>query len=153
MRLSYPLSSVAYWSRLFGFSRQSYYRGNAVEQQRKTQEHLVVQLVIKAREIHCRLGLRKLLHVMHDDLQAFEVPIGRDRFNSILAANDLLVKPRRNKTRTTSSWAWMRKYPDLNQGFTATASEQLWVADITYLRTEGVLSISPSSPMPTVVKS
>lgn len=47
----------------------------------------------------------------------------------------MLVKKKKSYTRTTLTHKWLRKYPDLRTDFVPTASEQLWVADITYIRT------------------
>ena len=37
--------------------------------------------------------------------------------------------------RTTDSHHWLKKYPNLTKGLIVTESEQLWVGDITYIRT------------------
>lgn len=50
--------------------------------------------------------------------------------------NDLLIKPRRRYIQTTNSKHWMRKYPNIAKDLNITMAEQLWVSDITYLKTE-----------------
>ena len=62
------------------------------------------------------------------------INIGRDAFFNLLSENNLLVRKRkRRKPITTFSDHWMRKYPNLIEGFYPTASNQLWVSDITYI--------------------
>lgn len=48
----------------------------------------------------------------------------------------MLIKPRRRYIQTTHSKHWMRKYPNLAKALELTAPEQLWVSDITYLKTQ-----------------
>ena len=51
-----------------------------------------------------------------------------------LSEHNLLVrKKKRRKPITTFSDHWMRKYPNLIEGFYPTAPNQLWVSDITYI--------------------
>jgi len=61
--------------------------------------------------------------------------MGRDRLFDLLREKDMLVIRKRSYTKTTNSHHWLRRYPNLVKDFTPTAPEQLWVADITYLRT------------------
>lgn len=37
--------------------------------------------------------------------------------------------------KTTDAHHWLKKYPNLIEGLVVTAPEQLWVSDITYIRT------------------
>lgn len=100
------------------------------------QEDVVLALVYQVRAKLPRLGGRKLYHMTQSDMEANGLKIGRDRFFSILRDNGLLIKQRRNKMRTTHSYKWFNRYDNLVKGFEPTAPEQLWVSDITYVRTE-----------------
>jgi transposase InsO family protein len=63
-----------------------------------------------------------------------QIIIGRDAFFDLLSECNLLVRKRkRRKPITTFSDHWMRKYPNLIEGFYPTAPNQLWVSDITYI--------------------
>ena len=46
--------------------------------------------------------------------------------------NHLLIRKRRRKISTTSSYHRFRKYPNLIKEFIPTGINQLWVSDITY---------------------
>ena len=59
---------------------------------------------------------------------------GRDAFVKVLRKYDLLNKRRRGKPRTTDSRHWMKKHPNLIKDMVPTASDQLWVSDITCLQ-------------------
>jgi transposase InsO family protein len=66
-----------------------------------------------------------------------ELTLGRDLFFNFLRNNDLLVRKRRYRTKTTFSNHWLRKYPNLIVGFEPEQAHQLWVSDITYIEIKG----------------
>ena len=90
-----------------------------------------------------RLGTRKLYHLLQDDLRRLGIRIGRDRLFDWLREHRLLIRPRKNYTRTTFSKHWMRKYPNLLAGHKPSRPEQVFVSDITYVESdEGVHYLS-----------
>ncbi len=82
-----------------------------------------------------RLGTRKLYFLMKQELTSKQIKIGRDVLFNFLRAEQLLIKPKRSYIKTTNSKHWMKKYPDLITGMELTRPEQLWVSDITYIKT------------------
>lgn len=60
-------------------------------------------------------------------------PIGRDTFCNLLNDNGMKVRLRIRKPRTTDSTHGLPTYPNLIKSFIPTASNQLWVSDITYI--------------------
>ena len=63
------------------------------------------------------------------------IKIGRDMFFLLLSKYNLLIRIRKkHKIRTTNSNHWLHKYPNLTIGLQLIRIEQLWVADITYLK-------------------
>jgi len=124
-----------------GISRQAHYQW----QYRRTQEvakcERVLELV-KAKRLHLpRLGTRKLQHLIRPALAAQDLSMGRDALFSLLRCNHLLVLPKRAYHKTTNSHHRFRRHPNLLKAgpkqIHAEASEQVWVADITYLPTRG----------------
>lgn len=95
---------------------------------------VVVDMVQGIRREMPRLGGRKLYHLLGDDLQKVG-RIGRDKFFDILRVNDLLVAPKRSYTRTTHSYHRFYKWKNLVQNLQIIRANQVWVSDITYLRT------------------
>lgn len=90
-----------------------------------------------------RLGTRKLYHLLQDDLRRLGIKIGRDRLFDWLREHRLLVKPRKNYTKTTHSKHWMRKHPNLVTGRKPCRPEEVFVSDITYVESdEGVHYLS-----------
>jgi putative transposase len=64
------------------------------------------------------------------------IKCGRDKLFEYLKEMNLLIEPKKRYVQTTFSKHWMRKYPNIINGINLTAPEQLWVSDITYLKTE-----------------
>jgi putative transposase len=75
-----------------------------------------------------------LLHLVRERLPAGTVP-GRDAFFNLLAANGLLVRKQKTfRPVTTLSWHHFHKFSNLWKGRIPDAPNQVWVADITYIR-------------------
>jgi len=125
--------------RFMGISRQAYYKRVACERRRKEHHASVVELVRHERCWHPRIGTRKLHHMLHEPLQRQGIAIGRDAMFDVLRRASLLVRPLRAHHKTTNSHHFYRRHPNLLKDGAAnvvpTGCEQVWVADITYLRT------------------
>ena len=83
-----------------------------------------------------RIGTRKLYFLIREELNAINIKMGRDVLFNFLRAENLLIKPKRSYVKTTNSRHWMRKYPNLIKDMELSRPEQLWVSDITYIKTE-----------------
>lgn len=95
---------------------------------------------MKARRLHQpRLGTRKLHHLISPALAAQDLSMGRDALFALLRSAHLLVLPKRAYHKTTNSQHHFRRHPNLLKAgpeqIHAETSEQVWVADITYLPT------------------
>lgn len=119
---------------MFGISRQAYYKHQQSQRRLAGQNYLVVQLVESIRQKHPRMGTRKLYHLIKPDLDSQGIKMGRDALFSLLANEGLLIRKRKRMHVTTNSNHWFRKYPNLIKGLEPTAPNQLWVSDITYIR-------------------
>lgn len=97
----------------------------------------MLSLVSEVRSRLPRVGVRKLYHMIRDELEVNGLKIGRDRLFDILRSNGMLVKVRRNKAKTTFSYRWFNRFDNLTQGIHLTSPNQLWVSDITYVRVGG----------------
>ena len=83
-----------------------------------------------------RIGTRKLHYLIQDDLKSQEIKMGRDVLFDFLRAEHLLILPKRSYIKTTNSKHWMKKYPNLLGGIQIYRPEQVWVSDITYIKTD-----------------
>ncbi|RIJ45244.1 IS3 family transposase [Maribellus luteus] len=120
---------------MFGISRQAYYKHLQSQVKMVNQNYMVVRLVASVRGKHPRMGTRKIYHLIKPDLEGQGIKMGRDALFSLLADEDLLIRKRKRMHITTNSNHWFRKYPNLVKGFEPTTPNQLWVSDITYIRT------------------
>lgn len=121
---------------LFGKTRNAFYDRWQRQESALFEEALIIDLVKTYRAVLPRVGGAKLLLMLSKDLEAHKISIGRDSFFDLLRRNDLLVKRKRRWVRTTDSNHPYYKWPDLTKSFGLNGVEQLWVSDITYLRTE-----------------
>jgi len=96
----------------------------------------VKELVMHWRSLMPRLGGKKLYKMIKPVLEEHHIKLGRDGFFDYLREHDLLVKPKKNYTKTTYSRHWMRKHPNLLKGLTARKSEEVLVSDITYIKSD-----------------
>lgn len=122
-----------------GLSRQAYYQGQQRHVQRVGRAEAVVQLVRDQRIRQPRLGTRKLHHVLGEPLTQASIRLGRDALFDVLRNAGMLVPARRAYHTTTDSHHRFHRHPNLLKAgehqVRAMASEQVWVADITYLPT------------------
>lgn len=81
------------------------------------------------------MGTRKIYHLIKHDLQQQNLKIGRDALFKLLSREGLLIRKRKRVYLPTNSTHWFYKYPNLIKGFKPTAPNQLWVSDITYVKT------------------
>ncbi len=137
MKTHHPSIGLQRFCRLFGKTRQAFYDHSWRQAEDQMREALIVELVRSIRSSLPRLGGLKLLHLLRDDFAAHRVSIGRDTFFALLKKHDLLIRTKKRYAVTTWSNHPYKKWQDLAKGLTVNAPEQLWVSDITYLRTEG----------------
>lgn len=119
---------------MLGYSRQAYYQQKKQIEKESLQYGLLINEILDIRKNQKRLGCRKLIYKLEPFMVQHQIVIGRDAFFDLLSEHNLLVRKRkRRKPVTTFSNHWMRKYPNLIEGFYPTAPNQLWVSDITYI--------------------
>ncbi len=117
-------------------SRNNWYKGRKKRQKRKVDTTLIVKLVNRERLIHPRIGGRKLFKILKPELKEEGVHIGRDVFFTVLRNNNLLVPPPKKSCRTTDSRHSMPVFSNLVKDLQITHVNQVWVSDITYIRTD-----------------
>ena len=117
-------------------SRQNYYARHRRRQRQEVDGELVAALVREERKTQARLGTRKLHHMLKDDLAEAGVRIGRDRMFEELRKRGLLLEPVPAKyPQTTQSYHNLPVFGNRIKDLVVTAPNQVWVSDITYLRT------------------
>ena len=127
-------ASVSSACRLFGRSRQAYYRLKAGGETPVLSERRMLETVACIRSEDPGIGCRKLWLMLRSVYGADAVP-GRDSFFRLLRRRGLVLR-RPKPRRTTDSNHRYHKWKNLVRGFTPTGANQLWVADITYIPLE-----------------
>lgn len=122
-----------------GISRQAHYQWQRRRADDAAKYERVVGMVKEKRLRQPRLGTRKLHHLLSPALTAAGLSLGRDALFDLLRWSRLLVLPHRAYHKTTNSHHRFRRHANLLKAgpeqVRAEASEQVWVADITYLPT------------------
>jgi len=136
MKALHPTIGLEQLCQLFGKTRQGYYDHNWRNSDEQLHRAVIIDLVTSTRKALPNVGGNKLLFMLKEDFVAHNIFIGRDCFFRLLRDNDLLVKRRKHYVRTTQSDHHFKKWPDLTTNLKVTTIEQLWVSDITYLRTQ-----------------
>ena len=126
-----------------GMSRQNFYKGRKERTRREVDAGLVEELVRAERAVQPRLGGKKLHRLLKPELEQAGVRIGRDRFFEVLGERGLLLEPLPKAPRTTNSRHSLPVFRNLLEDMALDGSNQAWVSDITYIRTdEGFLYLS-----------
>jgi len=81
-----------------------------------------------------RIGTRKLYYLLSKQFSDRGIKIGRDALFNYLRREGLLIRPKKNYTKTTFSKHWLRKYDNLLKECKIERSEQVYVSDITYVK-------------------
>jgi putative transposase len=129
--------SVAALCRKLKMSRQNFYARRRERARQEVEAELVIHLVRQERQAQPRLGGRKLHYILRASMSEAGVEVGRDRFFDLLRAQDLLVEPLpRDWVRTTSSQHELPVFGNLVKDLQVSQPNQVWVVDLTYIRTE-----------------
>lgn len=135
MKEHHPKAELGKLCGLFGMSRQAYYQSQSRQNDEALKEAVALDMVREIRVKMPRIGTLKLHHMLKADFKAHNIGLGRDAFRTLLRDHNLLVKPRkRHYVRTTDSDHPYHKWDDLLGTLSLSGPHQLWVSDITYLR-------------------
>lgn len=114
---------------LTGVSRASFYRD--WEQKAPSQAEMALRDAVQRTALaHRNHGYRRITPL----IQRAGFVVGEEKVRRILRGDNLLAVRRRKFVVTTESNHRFRVYPNLAESIELTAVNQLWVADITYIR-------------------
>jgi len=122
--------------KLFGKSRQAFYKSLSSFDKQKAKHRVVIDKVKQVRKRHRRMGCRKLLNTLSKDLAMDGIKMGRDKMFELLREENMLVQYRRRYVKTTQSKHQFYKFSNLISGKQITRAEELFVSDITYIKTK-----------------
>lgn len=127
--------SVADACSSFNIKRDAYYKYRKRLTQRESVISQVVDLVKKERRYQPRVGTRKLLEALRPVFEDECMKVGRDFLFDILRQYNMLINKKKASCRTTNSYHHFYKYNNLVKDINVTRPNQVWVSDITYIRT------------------
>lgn len=119
---------------MLNISRQAFYKSREIKANKILEEEVIIELVNNIRHKLPRLGGRKLYYMLKEDLRKLPSGLGRDKFFNLLRRNKLLINPEKQYVNTTNSHHRFRIYSNLIKGMDIKRPNQVFVADITYIR-------------------
>lgn len=119
---------------MVGVSRQNVYQGRQRQLDRDADLLKVKAQVACIRRRMPRIGTRKLYHMLGSYLDQTGIKMGRDALFDFLRGENMLIKPHKRYIQTTNSKHWLRKHPNLLSDLTPSRAEQVFVSDITYIK-------------------
>jgi transposase InsO family protein len=115
---------------------QNYYARRRAWHRQDVDLALMLELVRAERRQQPRLGVRKLYYLIEPELKAAGVKLGRDRLFEELGKMGLLVERKRSEwPKTTNFNPNLPVFKNLIKRRKVSGRNQVWVADITYIRT------------------
>ncbi|WP_139181116.1 IS3 family transposase [Winogradskyella thalassocola] len=119
----------------FGLKRDAYYKYKSRADMRLEIEQHIIEIVRERRKSLPREGVRKLLKSLDADFTEANIKVGRDTLFNVLRKHQMLTLRKRTSARTTNSYHRFYKYNNIIKDVEVTRSNQVWVSDITYIRT------------------
>ena len=119
----------------FDIKRDAYYKYLRRCQGRKSVVSKVLALVSNERIDLPRGGTRKLHKALKPAFNNLNLKVGRDSLFDILREHDMLIRRKKAYCKTTNSYHHFHKYNNLVKDIEVTKPNQVWVSDITYIRT------------------
>lgn len=115
-------------------SRQAVYQSQKRKAARAKVLLQVKSLVLDIRRDMPRIGTRKLYYLLKPEFDKQGIKIGRDALFTYLKTEHLLIRPKKNYTKTTNSKHWLKKHHNLLKTIVPRRPEHVFVSDITYIK-------------------
>lgn len=120
----------------FGITKQAYYQQITREKIKDLKREKIVDWVIEYRKELPKTGTRKLYEYLQPKMMQENIKMGRDAINNLLRCRGMLIKKTKRYFITTDSKHFFFKSPNLLTNIKITHSEQVFVSDITYIKTD-----------------
>ncbi len=121
---------------MFGISRQAYHKRLKKIEKLQEQRAVILDLIKPVRKKMHRIGTIKIYDIIKNDMTENNIKMGRDKLFDFLRFERMLVPKKKNYTKTTNSFHRFRKYKNIVKDIVVKRPEQVWVSDITYIKTE-----------------
>ena len=121
---------------MFGISKQAWYQRIEADKEKFKVHEIVMNEVAKIRKRKPQTGTRKLLEELKPALREKGIKMGRDALFDLLRSKGLLVRKTKRFHITTDSKHFYYTSPNLIKELEINHSEQAFVSDITYIKTD-----------------
>ena len=121
---------------MFGISKQAYYQRMQADKQKEEAQEIVLNKVAEIRKTMPQTGTRKLFEKLQPALHQNNIKMGRDALFDLLRYKGLLVRKTRSFHITTDSNHFYYTSPNLLKDIEIIHAEQVFVNDITYIKTD-----------------
>jgi transposase InsO family protein len=119
----------------FGLKRDAYYKYKTRADMRLKLEQQILNIVRKKRKSLPREGVRKLKVSLDHQFTKASLKVGRDTLFNVLRKHNMLTLRKKYRAKTTNSHHRFYKYKNIIKDVEIIRSNQVWVSDITYIRT------------------
>jgi len=119
-----------------GITKQSYSQRLKRERKKEIEREKVIEMVIEYRKKLPKTGTRKLYEYLIPKLLELNIKMGRDAVNDLLRNRGMLIKKTKRFFITTDSNHYFYKSPNRLIDLCINHSEQVFVSDITYIKTD-----------------
>ncbi|GAL68614.1 mobile element protein [Jejuia pallidilutea] len=119
----------------FGLKRDAYYKYKSRADKRLKLEQQIIEIVSKRRRSLPREGVRKLTKSLENEFKMAKLKVGRDTLFNLLRKHNMLTLRKKTSYRTTNSYHRFYKYNNIIKDIDINRPNQVWVSDITYIRT------------------
>lgn len=120
---------------IFDLTRDAYYKFQKREIKKNAIANKLLDLVKQERIDLPRGGTRKIYKAIKPALIDLKIKLGRDSLFDILRNHNMLIYKKKASCKTTDSYHHFHKYNNLLKDMKVTKPNQVWVSDITYIRT------------------
>lgn len=119
----------------FDLKRDAYYKYISRADKRLKTGQKIVEIVKQRRKSLPREGTRKLMKSLNADFKQANIKVGRDTLFNILRKHNMLIHRKKAHHKTTNSFHRFYKHKNIIKDMKITQPNQVWVSDITYIRT------------------
>ena len=119
-----------------GISKQAYYQRIKADEIKKIKHDKVIELVLEIRKRMPGTGTKKLHARLQDKFIENDIKIGRDAMFDLLRSKGMFIKKTKRFHITTDSKHFFHKSPNIVKDLAITHAEQVFVSDITYIKTD-----------------
>ena len=121
---------------VFGYTRQAWYSHLRSVRLCFLEQEIVLEKIHEIRKELPKTGCIKLYKELNNGfLQGHGISMGRDAVFNLVRSQGMLIKTKKKWVYTTNSFHRFKVHTDLVQRRAAVQAEEIWVSDITYLRT------------------